>query len=103
MKFKSIRAIAMVLCGVICCASAHSAPIFNRSGFDIDAQSVQLDSQVVVANRDSGNGGGWIEALFLGVMPSDAISFLRAAMELAPARFAVNSEATISFRTNTRP
>jgi hypothetical protein len=104
MNSKPIRVAALFLCGLSVCASAQSSPIFNRSVYETTAEEGPLNqiSQTLGPSSNMSNVN-WIEAWFLGAIPSDTRSFLRAAMELAPARFAVNSDATNSFRTIVRP
>jgi hypothetical protein len=105
MKTKLIRSAALFFCSATLCVSAQSAPIVNRNAYESALQDSSFNQNSDVLSS-SGNGSavvGWIEAWFLGVMPSDTRTFLRAAMELAPARFSVNSDATNSFRTISPP
>jgi hypothetical protein len=101
---KPIRTATLFLCGLAVCASAQGSPIFNRNVYETTLEEGSLN-QISETLGPSSNMSGvnWIEAWFLGAIPSDTRSFLRAAMELAPARFAVNSDATNSFRTILRP
>jgi hypothetical protein len=104
MNSKLISGSALFLCAFTFNATVQSAPIFSRNTFENTSQeNVQDQSVAAFASTINTGRDSWIEAWFLGVMPTDARAFLRAAMELAPARFAVNSEATISFRTIARP
>jgi hypothetical protein len=105
MNSKPIRVTALFLCGFALCASAQGSPIFNRNVYENTLQEASLSesSAMLASTGNPSDTGGWIEAWFLGAMPSDARTFLRAAMELAPTRFALNSDATNSFRTILRP
>jgi hypothetical protein len=104
MNSKPIRVAALFLCGLSVSASVQSSPIFNRSVYESTLEDGSLNQISQTLGPSSSMGSvNWIEAWFLGAIPSDTRTFLRAAMELAPARFAVNSDATNSFRTIARP